>query len=237
MQFIHTLPIFGSLANALMIIAGAILGLLIKKKIPQRLLELPVMALEIYVLVLGITFALKSQHPLIMVSSLAIGSLIGEIIDFDGFFQKLGKNVETKLGPSANGFAKGFVTCTLLYCTGSMAVLGAFEEGFGSFPVTLLTKGMIDGITGIAFAATLGFGVIFSCIPVFLYQGTLAICATWIRPLMTATAINEMTAVGGIMLIAISFNMMELKHFRVMNMLPGFVVAVFFVWLSGLGLF
>lgn len=232
MQFIHHLPLFGSLANALMIIAGGILGLLIKKKIPTKLLELPVMALEIYVLVLGMSFALQSRHPLIMVTSLAIGSLIGEIIDFDGFFRKLGENVEVKLGPSADGFAKGFVTTTLLYCTGSMAVLGAFQEGFGDFPVTLLTKGMIDGITAIAFAATLGFGVIFSSIPVFIYQGTLALCATWLRPLMTETAINEMTAVGGIMLIAIALGMMEIKRFRAMNMLPGFVVAVFLVWLN-----
>jgi len=234
MQFIHHLPLFGSFANALMIIAGGILGLLIKKKVPTRLLNLPVMALELYVLVLGISFALKSQHPLIMVTSLAVGSLIGEIIDLDGHLQNLGKTVEIRLGPTANGFAKGFVTCSLLFCTGSMAVLGAFQEGFGEFPVTLLTKGMIDGITGIAFAATLGFGVIFSSIPVFIYQGTLAICATWLRPLMTETAINEMTAVGGIMLIAIAFSMAELKRFRAMNMLPGFVVAVFLVWLNSI---
>jgi len=237
MEFIHSLPLFGSFANALMIIAGGILGLLIKKKIPTKLLDLPVMALELYVLVLGVSFALKSQHPLIMVASLAIGSLIGEIIDFDGYFQHLGRTVEIRLGPAANGFAKGFVTCSLLYCTGSMAVLGAFEEGFGGFPVTLLTKGMIDGITAIAFAATLGFGVIFSSIPVFLYQGALALSATWIRPFMTETAINEMTAVGGIMLIAIAFSMAEVKRFRAMNMLPGFIVAVFLVYLNSLNLF
>lgn len=237
MNFLRHLPLFGSFANALMIIAGASLGLLVKKRVPTKYLELPVQALELYVLVLGVTFALKSRHPLIMVASLAIGSLVGEIIDFDGFFQRLGENVEKKLGPSANGFAKGFVSCTLLFCTGSMAVLGAFEEGFGNFPVTLLTKGMIDGITSIAFAATLGFGVIFSSVPLFLYQGALTLSATWIRPFMTEAAINEMTAVGGIMLIAIAFNMMELKRFRVMNMLPAFLVAILLVWLSSVSIF
>lgn len=229
MEFLRQLPLFGSFANALMIIAGGLLGLLIKKKVPVRLLEMSVMGLEIYVLVLGITFALKSNHPLIMVASIALGSLIGEIIDFDGFFNRLGDKVEKRLGNSGNGFSKGFVSCTLLFCTGSMAVLGAFEEGFGAFPVTLLTKGMIDGITNIAFAATLGFGVIFSSVPVFLYQGSLALAATWLRPFMTEVAINEMTAVGGIMLIAISINMMELKKLRPMNMLPGFIVAILLV--------
>ena len=115
-----------------------------------------------------------------------------------------------------------------------MAVLGAMEEGFGGFPTTLLTKGIIDGITNITFAATMGFGVIFSAIPVFLYQGTLTLAAAKLTPFLTQESITEMTSVGGIMLIAIALNMMEIKRLRPMNMLPGFVVAVFLVWLNGI---
>ncbi len=234
MEILSRIPLFGSLANAGMIIAGGLLGLLIKKKIPLRLLEMPVAGLEIYVMVLGISYSIKSQHPLIMVCSTALGALIGETVDLDGFFQHLGNNIETRLGNSGEGFSKGFVSCTLLFCTGSMAVLGALEEGFGGFPTTLLTKGIIDGITNIAFAATMGFGVIFSAIPVFLYQGTLTLAAAKLAPFLTQESITEMTSVGGIMLIAIALNMMEIKRLRPMNMLPGFVVAVFLVWLNGM---
>ena len=234
MEIFTHIPLFGSLANALMIVAGGLLGLIIKKRLPMRLLEMPVMGLEIYVILLGISYALKSRHPLIMVASIALGSLIGETIDLDGKLKLLGDAVERKLGDCGSGFSKGFVSTTLIFCTGSMAVMGGLEEGFGHFPTTLLTKGMIDGITNIAFSATLGFGVIFSSIPVFLYQGMFTIAAKWLAPLMTETAITEMTSVGGIMLMAVGINMMELKKLRPMNMLPGFAAAVILVRLCEL---
>ncbi len=232
MEYLSQIPLFGSLANTLMIIAGGIVGLLIRKRIPLRLLEMPIMGLEIFVLVLGMSYALKSHHPLIVVTSTALGSLSGEILDFDGKLKRLGDRIEKKLGKTGNGFSKGFVSTTLIFCTGSMAVMGGLEEGFGQFPATLLTKGMIDGITNIVFAATMGFGVIFSSIPVFLYQGMFTVAAKWIAPYMTEASVIEMTAVGGIMLIAVGLNMMEIKKLRPMNMLPGFIVAIILVRLS-----
>ena len=133
------------------------------------------------------------------------------------------------LGISGEGFTAGFVTTSLIYCTGSMAVLGAFEEGMGGFPSLLLAKGLIDGLTSVAMAASLGFGVIFSSMPAFISQGVLTLAATWIQPVMTPLAVTEMSATGGLMLMGIGINLLGLMKLRVMNMLPALVIAVLIV--------
>jgi len=229
MDFLSKLPLFGSVANALMIICGTLAGLLLRKHLPKKLLELPVQGLALYVIALGLAMAIKSQHSLVVVASIAIGSVIGELLDIEGLFKKLGDSVEKRFGDSAQGFSVAFVTTSLLYCCGSMAVLGSFEEGLGGYPTTLLTKGLIDGFVSVAMAASLGFGVIFSSISVLVYQGVLTIAAGALQPFMSATAVTEMSATGGIMLMAIGLGMLKLVKIRVMNMLPGLVVAVVLV--------
>jgi uncharacterized membrane protein YqgA involved in biofilm formation len=226
LESMTAIPLFGSIANATFIICGAFLGLALRKKLPQRILELPVQGMAIFVISLGLSMSITTKQPLIVIASIAAGSLIGELIDIEG---KLGKGcayLENRFGESAKGFSSGFFTASLIYCTGSMAVLGAFEEGLGGYPSLLLAKGLIDGLTSIALAASLGFGVIFSAIPVFLYQGTLTLAAVWIQPFMSESAIIEMSATGGLMLVAIGINLLGFMKIRAINMLPGLVIAV-----------
>lgn len=229
MEFFTSLPLFGSIANALMIITGSLAGLLLRKKLPPKMLELPVQGMALFVFILGTGMALKTKQPLIVITSIALGSLAGELLNIEGAFERASKKLEKRLGDSAQGFSTGFITTSLIYCTGSMAVLGSFEEGLGGYPSLLIAKGLIDGLTSVAMAASLGFGVIFSSVPVFLYQGILTIAASWLQPFMSEAAIIEMSATGGLMLMAIGINLLGLMKIRVMNMLPGLVVAVIVV--------
>ena len=226
MEFLSRLPLFGSLANAAFIITGALLGLLLRSRLPKKMLELPVQGMALFVVSLGIAMAIKTKQPLIVIVSIAAGSFTGELLDLEGRLERGSKALEARLGDSAAGFSTAFLTTSLIYCTGSMAVLGSFEEGLGHYPSLLIAKGLIDGLTSVAMAASLGFGVIFASVPVFLYQGVLTLAARWLQPFMSASAVLEMSAAGGLMLMAIGINLLGFMKIRVMNMLPGLVIAV-----------
>ena len=226
MEFFTHLPLFGSLANAAMIITGALAGLLLRSRLPKKIMELPVQGMALFVISLGLSMAIKTQQPLIVIASIAGGSLAGELLDLEGLLERGSKALEAKIGSAASGFSAGFITTSLIYCTGSMAVLGSFEEGLGGYPSLLIAKGLIDGLTSVAMAASLGFGVIFSAIPVFLYQGALTLAAHWVQPFMSPSAITEMSATGGLMLAAIGINLLGFMKIRAMNMLPGLILAV-----------
>ena len=226
MEFLSRLPLFGSLANAAFIIAGSLLGLALRSRLPKQMLALPVQVIALFVLSLGISMAVRTKQPLIVIGSIAGGSLLGELLDLEGWLERGSKALEAKLGDSAAGFSAAFVTASLIYCTGSMAVLGAFEEGLGRYPSLLIAKGLIDGLTSVALSASLGFGVIFASVPVLLYQGALTLAAQWVQPFMSAAAVMEMSATGGLMLMAIGINLLGLMKIRAMNMLPGLVIAV-----------
>ncbi len=231
LEFLTGIPLFGSIANGLMIVMGALLGLALRSRLSQKMMELPVQGIALFVITLGISMAIGTKHPLIVIASIAAGSLAGELINIEGLIESASKKLEAKCGSGAQGFSVGFVTTSLIYCTGSMAVLGSFEEGLGGYPSLLLAKGLMDGLTAIAMAASLGFGVIFSSVPVFLYQGTLTVAASWLSPFMSEAAVCEMTATGGLMLMSIGLNLLGLMKIRAMNMLPGLIIAVVLVQL------
>ena len=229
LELFSSIPLFGSIANAVFLVCGALAGLLLRKKIPAKIMELPVQGMALFVVTLGVGMAIKTQQPLVVIASIALGSLIGELMDLEGALEAASMKLENRIGDSAKGFSTGFITTSLIYCTGSMAVLGAFEEGLGGYPSLLLAKGLIDGLTSVAMAASLGFGVIFSAVPVFLYQGLLTLAAGWIQPFMSEAAVTEMSATGGLMLMGIGINLLGFMKIRVMNMLPGLIVAVILV--------
>lgn len=228
MAFLSSLPLFGTIADAAFIACGATIGFLLKKKLPEKFTELPVQGLALFVVTLGVGMAVKTQHPLVVVASIALGSVVGELVDIEGILERAAKRLERRIGNDAAGFSTGFVTASLLYCTGSMAVVGAFQEGLSGDPSMLLTKGLIDGMIAIAIGASLGFGVICSALSVMIYQGTLTIAASALHPLMSETAIIEMSAAGGIMLMAIGINLLGLMKIRVMNMLPAMAATLIF---------
>lgn len=231
MDFLTGIPLFGSIANAAFIVCGALLGLAVRKKLPQKIMQLPVQGMALFVISLGMSMAIRTNRPLIVIASIALGSVTGELLNLEERLERGSRALELRFGKAAEGFSAGFITTSLIYCTGSMAVLGAFEEGLGGYPSLLLAKGLIDGLTSVAMAASLGFGVIFSAIPVFIYQGTLTLAAVWAQPYMSVPAVTEMSATGGLMLMAIGINLLGFMRIRAMNMLPGLVFAVVLVQL------
>lgn len=226
MEFIDAIPIFGSVSNAAMIVAGGAAGLGLRKCLPSRIIELPVQGMALFTAALGISMAITSRNLLTVIVAITLGSVAGEFLDIEGRIERGSKRFDERCGDSVNGFSIGFVAATILYCTGSMAVLGSFEEGLGHYPFLLLTKSVMDGLTSVAMAASFGFGVLLSALPVLIYQGILTLAASTLQPYMTEAAMTEMTATGGLMLIAIGLNLLGLAKIRVMNMIPGLAVAV-----------
>ncbi|HOO63380.1 MAG TPA: DUF554 domain-containing protein [Synergistaceae bacterium] len=219
------IPLFGSLVNAGAIVAGTSVGLLAKHRFSQKYADISVHSLGLFTLVLGITLGIQTKHIMIVIFSLVLGSIIGQFLDLESLFAKAGDNLKKKLKNEGHTFTEGFVTASLLYCTGSMAVLGSFQEGLGYFPALLLAKSAMDGVISIAFAISLGLGVLFSAIPVFLYQGLLTLFAGTLQGVLSEAIITEISAVGGVLLVGVSLSILNIKHVQVMNMLPSMLLC------------
>ncbi|WP_342471539.1 DUF554 domain-containing protein [Metasolibacillus sp. FSL H7-0170] len=230
--------LLGSLINAALIIAGAFIGRLFRN-IPDKMKETVMSIIGLAVAVLGISMGFESGNFIIVIVSLVVGTMIGEWLDLDKWFNRLGKWVESLFGKNSSGsIAEGFVTATLIFVIGSMAILGALDSGLRNDHNILITKGIIDGFTSIILASTLGIGVLLSAIPVFIYQGLIAICSGAISKYIPQEAldlfIQEMTATGGIMILAIGLNITGLTKIRVANLLPSIlcvaiIVAIMFI--------
>lgn len=221
--------LLGTLVNAIAIIAGALLGRLLSG-IPESIRKTVMQGIGLAIVLLGIKMSLETQNFLLVILSIVIGSILGELIGIESGLNKLGQWLESKMGGRSQGsIATGFVTTTLVYCIGAMAVLGAMDSGLRNNHEILYTKAMLDGFSAIIFSSTLGIGVLFSAVPVFLYQGAIALLSTQIYNFVSQetldTMLVEVTAVGGLMIIAIGINILELKKINVANMLPALVIA------------
>lgn len=232
--------LLGTLVNAVAIVAGALLGRLLTR-IPESIRQTVMQGIGLAVIVLGIKMALGTDNILLLIVSIVVGAIMGEWIRIDHGLNQMGKWLERKAGGNKEGsIATGFVTATLVYCIGAMGVLGALDSGLRNNHDILYTKALLDGFSAILFTSTLGIGVLFSAIPVFVYQGLIALLSTQINNLVSQEMLDaillEVTAVGGLMIIAIGINILELKKIQVANMLPALVIAAlgvpFAAWLS-----
>ncbi|MGC9554391.1 MAG: DUF554 domain-containing protein [Thermoplasmatota archaeon] len=215
----------GTLINAGAVVAGSLLGLFIHRRLPRRLTRIAFQAIGLFTLFLGVSMALKTSNFLVMIVSLVVGAITGEALDLDGLVKRFGEWLKRRLGSSHDTFSQGFVTAFLLYCMGSMTILGAIEEGLGGSPNLLLAKSVLDGFSSIALAASLGIGVLFSALPLLAYQGGLTLFAGSLESVLTHPVINEVTAVGGILLLGLGITILEIREVRVLNMLPALLIA------------
>lgn len=219
----------GSIANAGAILIGSLLGLASKRGLGKKAGDTIIIALACVTMILGIGYSLKSENTLIVIFSLVLGVIVGELLDIENKLEILGKNIEQKLharskGKPGKSIAEGFVTASLLFCVGSMAVMGSLESGINGNHEILYTKAVMDGVISIIFASSLGMGVAFSAASVFIYQGAITLLSNYIAPFLGSNVVTEMSATGGILLICLALNIMEIKKIRVANMLP----AMFF---------
>ncbi|HPT82548.1 MAG TPA: DUF554 domain-containing protein [Limnochordia bacterium] len=223
------MALWGSIVNAVAIIAGALLGSVIRlsERVGQTILQ----ALALAVLIIGISMGLQSGNILIPIAALAIGSIVGEQLDLEGKIEHFGETMRRatpgriRLGSSHTDFTQGFLTATLVYCVGAMAVVGSLNSGLSGDHQVLYAKALLDGTTAILFTASLGLGVAFSAVPVLVYQGTIALLAKTVAPLLSGVVIQELTATGGMLILGIGLNMLGLTKLRLGNMLPAVLVA------------
>jgi len=216
----------GTLVNVLTVLIGSTIGLLFHKSLPDKIIKPVFHAIGLFTLALGASMALKGNEILLMVFSLVIGTIIGSLLDLDEKFQNLSNVLQKRIKSKNEKFTEGLITAFLLFCMGSMTILGAFEEGLGGKPNLLLAKSVLDGFASMALSSAMGIGVLFSVIPLLIFQGGLTLLATLLEQYFTDAMITELTATGGILLLGLGLNILELKKIKILNMLPSLLIIV-----------
>lgn len=221
----------GTIVNVIAIICGSLLGLLFRKGIPDNYKEIIMSGIGLSVLLIGVKSALSSDQLLVVIFSVIIGAAIGEFLRIEAKLESLGSYIEHRLanrsGDTAS-FTRGFVTASLVFCVGSMAIVGSLESGLTGNHQTLYAKSILDGVTSLIFASTLGLGVLFSGGAVFLYQGAITMTAVVMKNFLVAETISQMTSVGGLLILAIGLNLLGLTKIRVGNLLPGIFLPLLY---------
>lgn len=227
---------WGTIVNALAILVGSLVGIFIKrffgKRLPEAYTDIVMQGVGLSVVIIGISSALKTENMLIVIISLVIGGVIGTLIGIEKKLDSVGNLVQRRFsGNSESTFSLGFVNASLIFCVGAMAIVGSLDAGLKGSYETLYAKSLLDGITSMILAATLGIGVTFSAVPVILYQGSITLLSGSLHSYLTESVINEMSAVGGILILGIGLNMLDIKKVNVGNMLPAiFIPLLYFIF-------
>jgi uncharacterized membrane protein YqgA involved in biofilm formation len=220
-----------TLINALAIVAGSIVGLLLKKGLSKRFETAIFTATGITTIVIGIQMALKTTHILAFALALIFGGLLGTTIKIEDAVLRLGEKLKNRFarGEESGNFALGFLNASVLYCSGAMAIIGSFKAGTeGDFSI-LLTKSILDGTLSILFASAMGAGVVFSALSVLAYQGLLTLVSMWLKPYVTPLMLAELTGIGGALVLMIGFSLLDIKKLKTGDFLPALVFTVLFV--------
>jgi len=227
--------LLGTLVNSVAIIAGGAIGLLFGKALSDKVKATVIQGIGLAVVLIGITMALETNNTLIVIASLVVGGIIGELVDIEKQLNTFGQWLERKFDKDnkGTGFTKAFVTASLVYCVGAMAIMGALESGLNHNHSILYAKAMLDGITAIVFASSMGVGVLVSAIPVAIYQGSITLAAGMLTGILSEPVIAEMTAVGGLLIVGIGINLLEIAEIRVGNLLPAIFIAIPLVLIFG----
>lgn len=219
----------GTIINVVAVIIGSLIGMVFRSKVPKRLIDISFIGIGIFTLVLGIRMAIQSEEILFLIFSIIIGGILGELMDIDKGLTKISEWIKKKLKSDNARFTDGLITAFLLFCMGALTIMGAIEAGINGNIDLLLTKSTMDGFAALALSSTLGIGVLFSVIPLFLYQGALTLLASSLQSFLTDPMIRELSAVGGILLIGLAMNILEIKKIKVSNMLPSLVIILIFM--------
>jgi uncharacterized membrane protein YqgA involved in biofilm formation len=229
----------GTFLNVATVIIGGLIGLLFGARIPDKLKETVIAGMGLFTAAMGLQMFLKTENPLIVLGALLIGTLLGEWWRIEDGLHNLGKILEQRFSKAdedgSNKFVRGFLTASLLFCIGPMAIMGSIQDGLKGDYNLLAVKSVLDGFASIAFASTLGVGVMFSTIIILVYQGGISLLAGQLNAIVTPAMMNELTATGGVMLMGVGISsLLEIKKIRVGNMLPALAVAPLIVWVLSL---
>jgi uncharacterized membrane protein YqgA involved in biofilm formation len=223
--------LLGTIFNVAAIVAGTFVGLMLKQRMPERINSIAMQGLGLVTALIGAKMMIATQNVLIVLVSIVIGGVLGELLQIEERLERFGARVEARFSKERGTFAKAFVTSTLLYCIGPMAIVGALQDGLRGDISVLLTKSGLDGIASVAFASTLGIGVLFSTLPVAAYQGGITIGAAMLQSYLSMSMVSEMTATGGLLILGIALNILQVTKIKVADFLPAILIAAI---LSGL---
>ncbi|SFU36261.1 hypothetical protein SAMN04487886_101226 [Clostridium sp. DSM 8431] len=220
----------GTIVNCLTIIGGCIVGLFIKGRVNEKISTTVMNGLGLCSLYIGISGSLKCENPIEMIVSVALGALIGELIDIDNLLNKLGNLLENKFKSKDKNISisEGFVTSSLLFCVGAMAIVGSLESGLNGDNTTLYAKSVLDGVSSIIFTSTLGIGVILSVFTVLIYQGSITLLAGLLSGVLSTSVITGMSVVGNLIIIGLGLNILGMTKIKVANLLPGIFIPIIF---------
>lgn len=219
----------GTIINSLAIVVGALMGSFLKGRFPENISTTLTQGLSLVVMLIGLSMALETKNLLIVTLSIVSGAVLGEIMRIEERLNRLGENLEKRFGGGDGDFTKAFVSASLIYCVGAMAIMGALESGLTGNHSILLVKSILDGVSSVVFSSTLGIGVAFSAATVFIYQGSITLAAGLIKSYLTDVVIAEMTAAGGLLIFGIGINMLEgNSRIKVGNLLPSVFTAIAF---------
>lgn len=227
----------GTLINAGAVVVGSLIGLLLGKGIPKRISDTIMKGLGLSVILIGLQSALETKNTLLVIFSLALGGGLGALLNIRRGVEKLGAFAQRKLTRNddpTGRFANGFVTASLLFCVGAMGVVGALNSGIQGDHSMLVAKALLDGVTSILFASTMGAGVMLSALAIFVYQGAIALLGSVVAPLLSEAVIREMSAVGGLMVLGIGVNLLLDKDLPIADMLPAVFIPILYYPIAGL---
>ena len=218
---------FGVIVNVITVIIGSSVGLMFKKGIPQKVSQAAMTGLGACTLYIGISGSLCGENPLILIASMVLGAISGTLLDIDGAINKFAAKVESKFKKDGSdiSIAEGIISATLLFCVGSMTVTGSIQAGLTGDNSILITKAMLDLVSSMMLASSLGIGVLLSAVTVFIIQGGLVLLAHMLAPLLSTGAINEMTCVGSLLIVMIGTNLMGMTKLKVADFLPAIIFA------------
>jgi len=222
----------GTLVNALTVVVGGMIGLLLKERISNRISTIFFQAIGLFTLLLGIRMALQTEHVIVLIASLVTGAFVGESMHLDQKIDQTGNYLKAHFKVRNDKFSEGIITAFLLFCTGSMTIIGSIQEGMGQGHDLLFTKAIMDGFSSILLAAGFGISIPLVAIPLFLFQGSLTLLAYLFGSYFSMPIINELTATGGVLLMGLSINILEIKKLKVINMIPSLLFVCLFMWIT-----
>ena len=228
LEIFRHIPAGGSVFNSLAVLFGGSLGLFIGKFIPEKLQSTIFNSMGLFILYVGINMSLSTKNSIAVLLALVLGAITGALLGLEDKLSSLGDVLKAKIHSSDSGFTQGFVSATLIFCMGSMAIIGAFNDGLRHDPELLITKGIMDGISSVLFAGSMGIGVVFSIIPMFIYQGALTLLAVWAEPFITPDMFANISGIGGLMIMGIGLNFLKITKLKLGDMLPGLIYVVLF---------
>lgn len=218
----------GVFANVATVIIGTVIGILIKKGLPKKIASAMTTATALAVMYIGINGMMSGEKTLVLVLSMVMGGVLGTALNLDGRISKLGKRIENKFRKNGSQtlIAEGFVSATLLFCVGAMTVVGSLQAGISGNNETLFTKAILDFVSSIVLASTLGVGVILASVSVLVLQGSIVLLAQFAAPFLSNAVVAEMTCVGSVLIFALALNMLDITRIKLMNFVPAIFVPI-----------